>query len=190
LVPLLDTSTGQLFPFDRVQQGQVVARLDDRSLQSLLEALRGDVAVLQRELAATQLEWSGEQYDREHEYRQEASNLAYREEMARLEVIDRHSELHEMQLELQRAESQLQYLRTGAENGLVSETEVAVAERERQLLAESVKSMELALQQARENYAAARQRRSELPSVPVSDVELMLAPIRDAIAAAEARVRE
>src|SRR5690606_1583526 len=33
LVPLLDTSTGQLFPFDRVQQGQVVARLDDRSLQ-------------------------------------------------------------------------------------------------------------------------------------------------------------
>lgn len=189
LIPLSETANDWRL-FDTVQEGQVVARLDDSSLLALVDALRGDMAAAQHELEAARAEAVLEQHDRQHEYLRERSRLACDAEKCRLDIVDRTSLIQQDRIQLQRLESQAEMVRIAREKGLVSAWETDDTEAERDIVTKRIGLNSTALEVAEENYRVAIARQKALPAPPAPSLDRLLAPLRSAVAAAEARLRE
>lgn len=190
LLALEDRPSGRWKPFDEVEKGQVIARLDDRPLQAELEALRSDTAALQAELTSAELDARLDHFDRQQRHVREAAELAYQVERYRLEVLDQQARVEETRLELQRLEAQIELLNTAYSSGIGIRGDVVGYESDRQTLDEVLQARTAALRQAEENLQAAVARQQSFPTPDHADLAVLIAPLRDQIRAAEARTAE
>jgi multidrug resistance efflux pump len=190
LIPLDQLPGGHFRPFDRVERGQVVARLDDRSLVAELAALRGDAAALEAELASTEIETRLTQFDRQQEHLRESAELAYQVERHRLEVLAQQALVEETRLELQQVDAQVDLLKVATASGVGISGEAASVRAGRDLLSELLATRAAAMEQAKENLRDAEARRDNFPELDSADIEAVIEPIRRAVAAAQARAEE
>jgi multidrug resistance efflux pump len=190
LMPLYDLPGGHFRPFDRVERGQIVARLDDRPLVAELEALRSDAAALEAELVATQIETRLAQFDRQQEHLRESAELSYQVERHRLDLIGQQALVEETRLELQQVDAQLELLDLAATSGVGNSREAASLRASRDVLAALLATRTEAVQRAEENLRAAESRRSSFPELESADLAAAIEPIRQAVAAAESRAEE
>jgi multidrug resistance efflux pump len=187
---LMPLGSQMLRSFQPVQKGQIVARLDDRALQSQVAALRADVETFRGELMSTEVDALGTDAERRHDALRLAAELASEVERCRLEIVDRNSQIKEVRLELARTDTQLQYLQVGTTVGMATLAQSAPIQKEREALQQLLQAHELALEKAQENYHAAVARRNSHTQFEPTEVASVLAPIRASITAAEERVRE
>ncbi len=190
LLPLEELPEGGWRVFDVVQQGQVLARLDDSALRALVDALRGDVATFQKELEAKTAEVALEHYERQDQSQREASRLACELEKCRLEVLDRISLIQQDRIQLQRLNTQFEMVQMAMDRGVLSNWESRDTQTERDIVAKRIEDNTAALKVARENHDSALARQKSLAPPPQPDLKKLLAPIQASIVAAEARVRE
>ena len=190
LVPVSDAADALPKPFDRVAAGQIVARLDSRSLAALLEALRGDVAALQKELESTRAETVVDDSVRQQDHLRQAADLAREVERCKLEVVNANVQIQADRVELGRLEAQLEYLNVGLPQGLVTGSELAQMQSERDALGRLLEAHQKVLAQAQDNWREAAKRQQKQPQFEPAALDDLLAPIRESVAAAEARVRE
>ncbi|MBN2024904.1 MAG: HlyD family efflux transporter periplasmic adaptor subunit [Pirellulales bacterium] len=190
LIPLRELGEGQWQPFDAVEAGQVVARLDDQPLRALLTALRGDAAAFRAELEATQTETALDQADRQQDHLRRSTDLQYQVERYRLDVLDRQAVIEEDQLELTLLNSRLAVMKRARSAGMLTEAEIADVEAEHQRVTALWEAHTASLKQAQEDLEAAAERLKGYPPLEQPDVDKLLAPIRESIAAAEARAEE
>lgn len=190
LMPMYELPHGRWQLFDHVQQGQIVARLDDSPLRALLTALRGDAAALEAELEATRVEAGLDHVDRQQEHLRGITELACQVERYRLDIVDRQALIEEDRLELQRLDAQLNVMKRARPSGMLTQTELVNAQAERNMIARLLEAHVATLRQAEANYNAAVSRQNSYPSLEAPDVARLLAPIRASIGAAEGRVEE
>jgi multidrug resistance efflux pump len=190
LMPLQNLPQGHWKQFDRVEKGQVVARLDDGPLSAELVALRGDAAALQAELAATELDARLSHLDRKHEHFREAAELAYQIERYRLQLIEQEAIVEETRLELQQLDAQIALLNAAYTSGVGISNNGSNHQADRQTLDALLQKRHAAVRQAAENLKSAQERQAQLPGIDGLDVQVLIAPLHEQIRAAEARVEE
>jgi multidrug resistance efflux pump len=190
LVPLDESADGGWQVFDPVERGQVVARLNDKPLRALLEALHNDTAALRAQLQSTETEAAMDRANLQYEHLRGSSDLLWQAQRCRLDALDRRATLEEDRLELSRVTSRLEVMRKARLSGMVTEAEVADVQSERDRLAKLIDAHTAALRQAEEDGAAAMQRWKAFPAPENPDLVKLLAPIRSSIAAAEAHADE
>ncbi len=176
--------------FQPVEAGQIVARIDDSTLRPQLAAVRSEVVALQEELNKAQTEAHIGNTDRHADHLRLLSELAREVEQARLEIIDRHGQLREDELELSRISSHLSLLEQGKAFGLTTRAATVPSEKEKTHVMRLAEAHKAALNQARENYRLATERRGQVADFEPTELESVLRPIRASIAAAEARVAQ
>lgn len=190
LLPNDELADGWWRPFDEVQQGQIVARLDDRPLVAQLKALQSDAAALHAELVASDVQTGLAQFDRRQEHFREAATLAYQVERYRLDVLERLALVEQARLDLQRLDAQINLIEQAAASGVGSRSGFATSRANRESLNKLLQTQTAALRQAEANLEAAQARMSSFPELQSPDVDAGLAPIRESIRAAESRVDE
>jgi len=190
LMLLEDLPGGRFKPFDLVQKGQILARLDDAALQAELVAVGKDAEALRSQLAAAQVEAEWEHDDRQLDLLGEASALAYQIERYRLQVLDQQAQVEEARLQLQQLDVQIDMLQRAQASGIGTLENGRVYKANRAVLEKLLDSRISALRQAEANLAAAEKRRRELPTLAEPDFNVLIAPIRNSIEAAQARVAQ
>jgi multidrug resistance efflux pump len=174
--------------FDRVAQGDVIARMDDRLLVAEIQAARADMARRRAELLAMRelLPW-------EDGRRLEDQVLALRrhaleQEEARLDVLDRQAELQIARIELEGLAIRLERfeaLRATGDIDAVTYEEVLFAHKATEA---RIREGEHSLDAARELLANATSRRAEMEAAigrHARQVQDWIAPLEQALAAQE-----
>jgi len=193
--------------FDKVAQGDVVARLDDRIAEAALATVRKELGQLKAELAATEARTYQELAaatrdfaNQERRRRAELRQVAIDVEQLRLDILDRKALIETDRIELRRLEEQYAASRKAYEQ----KAETSYTLTDIQLLRDTVKrrveSNEKALAEAEEQMrtmaarkqaaAEALQKLSASAMSPSSDVGVFLGPVEAAIDTQEARVTE
>jgi len=176
--------------FGTVRAGQVVAQLDDRAARASLEALKGELAQLRKELVATAATLREQQAARAHDEMREARRLALHVEELRLAILDRQVLIETDEIEKARLNETCELIKDLVDKGLESRLVLADLERERDVLEQRIESNRKVLKAAEAQKAAREQRVAEFSVTPAADLDTVLAPIREAITAQEGSVKE
>jgi multidrug resistance efflux pump len=199
-VDVAAASSGQLMPlsqaswtsFDSVQQGQLIARLDDSLLSAELQTLDNELAGLKKRIAATETKLKFDQADFGLERQREAMRLAWQIEQLRLEGLDRDVKLAMDEVEIQRLEAKLDVLKPLIKGGYSSELEAIDAKALRDAAVARVKSARVARAEVAEQFALANDRANEMESVEQPEVdtilESVLGPVRAALATQQSKI--
>ena len=171
LLPLIELG-GEKWEFlSDVREGDVVARLDDAPLRALLDALHGDMHMVQKELEAKRAELELERYDRQHEFMRESAELACAVEKARLEIVDHSALVEADRVELKKLDAQITVQKTAKAKGVITVWEMQEAEMNRDLVAKRLESNTTALRAAQEIHRLAAVRQQRQPVPPELDLE-------------------
>ena len=176
--------------FSTVRAGQVVAQLDDRAAYALLEAMKGELAQLRKELVATAATVREEQAARAHDEMREARRLAFHVEELRLAILDRQVQVETDEIEQARLNVTCELLKDLVDKGLESRLALAELERERDVVGQRITSNRKVLNAAEAQKAAREQRLAEFSVTQAADLDTVLAPLREAITAQEGYVKE
>lgn len=185
---LVTSGTVPLQLLEAVQEGQVIARLDDGLLQAELGVLRAHIDVTRAEVTAA---IASARFEREADRRGQAiteQRLSVDIQSLRLDVLDRRAEVETLRIALERDREQEDRLRDlvgrGAETpNALRLAELAVRQRETAL-----REQEQALTEARRELRAAERRLAAIEAMPDDGVEDLIAPIRARIAVHEAEL--
>ena len=200
----LPTETGQNEPywalFDRVQQGDVIAQLDDRLLEAELKSLKAEVVRLQKELEATRQQLVFDQANTQHEHQfnvdRERVQRQFNYEQISLNLLDRHVQVVEDRLELARLDALLTLLKEGIDslqkhNVQTSGYQSTDLEKQREVVKGRLAENEDACAQLGTLLQNAKKRLKEFPESPTPPaVEQLLAPVQEAISVQNARIDE
>ncbi len=176
--------------YEEVAAGELIARLDDRSLLLQIETLRADLARLQAEGAAEEAKLAFQQTDLAQEHEREVTRLLWQHQRRKLLVLDR-----KVALEFDRvAEQRLQAIAERVEKLLpgrnTSQLEVIIAQKDREQITERIAANRAALVEEERQVADAWQRLNENPALKLPSVELLLAPHQAALRVQEACIAE
>lgn len=176
--------------FQRVHAGQVVARLDDRAIQTKLETLRTEVLHLRKTLDEEQARIELSEADRQETHLRDAARLAWECEQCRLGSLERQALIEADRVVQQRHEARLAFLTPLHERGMVTDVEFSDA----QLLLEEVRARIAAnttvLEENQQQQQATAERLKSFPPLAVAEVNALLSSIQAAIAVEESRIRE
>ena len=197
--------------FDTVKKDELVARLDDAILRETLKVLEEEYLEFRRQLEAEQVRIAMDEVDRRHDYQRQATRLAWEAEQQRLEVLDRQILIATDQIELQRLNARLAFLRPLHATQVISDFEMTDNQLQRDLISKQIEENQTALAQVQIQLAAAERRARDYPLLelaqaatpatllnPMEALELvdaataqtLLAPFRAAVIAQQARVDE
>ncbi|MCU0963379.1 MAG: HlyD family secretion protein [Pirellulaceae bacterium] len=176
--------------FERVHEGQVVARLDDRPAQTRLETLRAEIIRLRKTLEVEQARIVLSEADRQEGYLRDVARLAWECEQHRLSALDRQALIEADRVVLQRRQARLDFLTPLHARGMVSDVEFS----DEQLLLEEVRKRldtnTAVLQESQKQQQAAAERLAAFPPLVLAEVNSLLTSVQAAIAVEESRVRE
>lgn len=170
-------------PFDTVDEGQEIARLDDSVLQASADALKKELVRLKEELLVTAEQIRIDMVGREHERARHRLGLIVQAEKSQLDVLDRTAQIKSDKMLWQRLDATLQSSQkfAGQQYQVVSALEVKLAKMERDEVRIRIEENELARKKAQAVAAAAQQRLDDYPAADVGEaanVETLLASIR------------
>lgn len=175
---------------DTVHANEVVARLDDRSVQAKLAAMRAEAAHLRKQLEAEQAKLTIDEADRRIGHLREAARLAWQMERDRLDVLDRRATLTADRVELQRLNSRLELLTPLHKRGAVSDVEILDQRLLRDQVHQRIAENQKALADAEKQSGAAADRLNQFPAPELAEVKRLLAPFQAAVQVQEAIVRQ
>ena len=181
---------GQWTLFDRVQSGQLLARLDDRPVRARLEAFRDELSLARKEVDAAEVRIALDHTDRQRDRQQAAIRLAWQAERYRLEMLDRRALVEGDRIDLNRREMELESLAPAEARAVLSELAMTDRRMRRDEAARRVEQNQAALAEVEALWKAAVEARDGLAPLESPAVGQLLAPLEAAIAAQESRIRE
>jgi multidrug resistance efflux pump len=188
---LLQASPGNSWAlFDRVESGQLLARLDDRVLKTSLQTLRLELEQLKAEISAAEIRSETEYADRMRDHQQEAIRLTWQVERSRLEMLDRTILVETEQLEVDRLTAELEFISRAGHIVNLSELDL---EQRRFVCDEAAKRLELnraVLAESEEQWIDAQEDLTGHPPVALTQTERLLAPLQTSLTVCESRIRE
>jgi multidrug resistance efflux pump len=176
--------------FDRVEAGEVVARVDERPVQAQMKTLYAELTQLRKELIATEEQIALDQVDREHDQRRETFRLAWQIQRHRLDVLDRKALIETDRVELMRLEERVRFLERMRGDNVVSALELVEEQLRRDRVKQSVAENEKAKAEAEEQRRRAVERLQEYPDARQPQADKLLGPFEAAITVQEARMAE
>ena len=188
LLPMYELQEGSWSAFDTVYKGQVVARLDDSELRTELAAFQVETEQLRAEVAAVEFEVEADRSTQERNHLQAAAQLAREVERARLDILDRLTDLEQSRLELGKLAAQLELAEKASASGMLSASSHAEISAGHASQTSLVAAQRSAYREAQANYQAILKRMQSQPMLHAPSIESRLSPLRAAISAAEARV--
>ncbi len=178
--------------YDRVEAGQLLAKLDDRPTLALIDTVRKEVDQARGELAAAEEEFRTTQDDREFERFREARELAIDIENRKLEIADRKTLLAEDQMELERQRQRTDVVDRlmAKDTRLMSELDTLEIERLRDVAMERIKGHQQYIASAEALLKSAVERYNRQTAPVKADIDRVLDPLRATIEYQTARIRE
>ena len=178
--------------YDRVEAGQLLARLDDRPTLALIDTVRKEVEQARGELAAAEEEFRTTQDDREFERFREARELAIDIENRKLEIADRKTLLAEDQMELERQRQRTDVVDRlmAKDSRLMSELDTLEIQRLRDVAMQRIKGHQQYIASAEALLKSAIERYNRQTAPVKADIDRVLGPLRATIDYQMARIRE
>ncbi len=178
--------------YDRVEAGQLMARLDDRPTLALIETVRQEVKQARGELAAAEQEFHTTLDDRTFERMREARELAIDIENRRLDIADRKALLTAARMELERQQQRLDVVDRlmARDTRLMNELDTLEVRRLRDVALETIKGHEHYIASAEALLSTALARYKQQSAPVKADLDQVLGPLRAAIDFQSARVKE
>jgi multidrug resistance efflux pump len=186
--------------FDRVNAGDILARLDDRQTLALIATVDRELKMATAELESTAQEFRLERSDRDFERTREIQQLLVEIEKQRLGIAERKSLLEADQYELAGHKAKLETarnLRNPARRGSSNATAPAISTFDYQdvqiahdAVEGRIRGHEDYLREAQAVLKEQRERLGRQEPAAVADVERALLPVRASIAFQEARLGE
>ncbi len=180
----------------RVNKGDVIARLDDTLLRAEVVTMEGELRALREEVTATQAQLELDKWVRETDSHQETVRLAVQIETYRVDIAERQAQIAWDTIEVQRRQSRLDYFEKMANKGQISAMDSNDIRLEAEGLKASIKGNEAAVKTAQSNLLAAEERQREFsqregyPQLVQQRVDEILAPLREAVSAKEAEINQ
>lgn len=181
---------GEWMLFDEVTAGQRIARLDDRPAQAELQALRAELARLDKELDAAEARGTVDRADRRDDHLRERTRLAWQVERHRLEALDRRAQIEVDRIRLRQHDVWLESIRPGVGRRVATDIERLEEELQRAAVAKRIEENTASLKEVERHVASAEQRLRDYPPLESVDVTALLGPIRASIAGGESRIRQ
>jgi len=186
---------------DEVDQGDLVARMDDAPAKAALATLEGEVERLRAELTAVRTQVLVAQAERRAgrtgDEASQARRLLVDIESQRLDVLDRKTRIESGRIQLARHKEKLAILKKLVQRGVENEYTQVDAKLRHDTLAEEIKQEEVALVDAVASLEAAKARQKAYQAARVKpvvsdDMELatQIDPIQKAVDTQNLRIRE
>jgi len=176
--------------FDAVQQGELIARLDDETVQARLTTAGVELARLRKAVDAAGAQLVVSESDRGRDHLREVNRLKYELEQCRLNVLDRKAQIEVDHLELQRLSSRVDYMEPLYKKNMVPETTFVNEQMLRDVVDKRIKENEANLKKAEAQQAEIEKRLKQYPELLAAEAEKILAPLRDAISVQAGRIQE
>lgn len=187
---LLPLPQGPWNLYDRVEENQIIARIDDRLVRAELASNQETLKQLRDEMAATAEEVSLEEAERQHDHQREAVRLAWELQQRRLDLLDRMSLIEASKVEHRRLTMQLELYQPLMEKNAISRIEFENIRLERDRIQREIEKNEQALSEARQQLDLATKRVESFPDRVPAEIDRIIAPLRSAIAAQEGVIRQ
>jgi len=176
--------------FDNVKAGEVIARLGDDEQLAGLDALKGELERLRKDLGSVEATTKESQSSRVMAQYAEARQLALDIERLRLVVLDRQSLLEQDRIEVKRLIEQVEANKGLVEKGIVPRLTLVELQLRRDVITQRIAENEKGLHEAEKQKTTCEDRLKGIAQTQLADLPTVLAPIRASIAAQEARVRQ
>jgi len=176
--------------FDSVQQGELVARLDDESVQARLTTACVELGRLRKAVDAAWAQLATGESDRERDHLREFNRLNLELEQCRLTVLDRQSQIAVDQLELQRLNLRVDYMEPLYKKNMVPKATFENEQMLRDVIDKRIEENKANLKTAVAQQAEIEKRLKQYPALLAVEAEKILAPVREAISVQFGRIQE
>jgi len=176
--------------FDAVQQGELIARLDDEFVQARLTTAGVELGRLRKAVDAAGAQLVVSESDRERDHLREVNRLKYELEQCRLTVLDRKAQIEVDRLELQRLNSRVNYMEPLYKKNMVPETTFVNEQMLRDVVDKRIEENKANLKAAEAQQAEIEKRLKQYPELLAAEAEKILAPLREAINVQAGRIQE
>jgi multidrug resistance efflux pump len=195
--PISPASTGTVQTvvvdiYDRVDPGEMVAKLDDTLLLASIETSSATLVKLQSELEAARAQLLTDEGQGLANWAADLRRFQADEEQRRLDLLSLRVAYEERQIELERFDIEEQRARELFEAGVVAKNLWERARLERDAVRQGLEDGRILLEQTEQEYFAARTRREEYEAgLPNGDwMDPILQPLREAIEVESRRLDE
>ena len=179
----------QLTRFAHVQEGDVVARLDDTQARAELRVLTRDLARLSQEVVAQAVRIERDDYDRQVDYRREKTRFAWQKLQRQINLLNRMVLVETDKVELQRRDEQLTLTEPLREEGQVSEFVYLDIKLGRDEVQKRLEKNQNALKIEGKQLRLAIDDLNKYAAFPDTDLNMLIAPLEAEVATQNARIR-
>ncbi|MBN2291132.1 MAG: HlyD family efflux transporter periplasmic adaptor subunit [Pirellulales bacterium] len=176
--------------YDDIQAGQIIARLDDRTVSAQLDYGRKELIRIRADLEAAVVRNALAETDRDLNYSREATQIAVEHERLLLWLLEQKIELETNRLELQRCKARLEHYKPLHDKDAIPDLQWVEENLSRDIVAKRVEEGLAALHKAEEEERKLREQRERLPARISAESTKLLAPFQAAIESQQARIRE
>lgn len=176
--------------FDRVEKGQVLARLDDRRVAARLLVLQTELARLRSETAAATARAEQDESDRQLEFVLQTTRVRFEIEQRRIALLERRLEVENEKFELQRCDERLAATEQLVAKRIEPRQRLTDERLRRDQIAARLAESECELTGASQRLDEALEAFDACQPPTATDVATLTAPLRDAIEVHEAKIRE
>jgi len=178
--------------YDRVEAGEVVARLDPRLIVAMIATIQQELEKAQGELVAAEEELKADLDDRRFERAREANQLAVEIERRRLQIAERQALLAEdlMELEREQEKATIADEMAARRTPLITKLEHLEIQRLRDVAQSRIAGHRKFITEADNSLRDALARLERHTPAEVANATRIIQPLRATIAYQEARIRE
>ncbi|MDG2424842.1 MAG: HlyD family efflux transporter periplasmic adaptor subunit [Phycisphaerales bacterium] len=187
---LVETGLGALEPFQRVQEGQVIARLDNRPVLAALDVLKAESGRLRLEVASARASWEQANSRLLVDSQSEWHRRMLQVELLRLDVLDRETQLELDRVSLQHEETRLGQAEQAFQGEAVNSLELSRVKALRDVITERINHNTAALLESKGQLEAARERLAQYEEPSSDELAAVLSPLQAAVDTQEARIQE
>lgn len=187
---LLALASGPVRLYDKVKEGQVVARLDPGPSEASLATLDGELGRLKNELHATEARVAEQQEARLHTELAQKNRLEEAIEQLQLDIQDRKTLIRSDEVELDRLKEKYDAVEALYKQGVESRLELVNIKSQRDVIQKRLEGNREALAEAKQQLTQAQQRLGDCQLTEAAEMEKVLAPLRAAVEAQKKRIDE
>ena len=175
---------------DKVDAGQVIARLDAGAAEATMKTLEEELSGLKKQLEATQATIVHEQEARLHDEMTEKRRLTETLETVRKDILDREALIKPDKVQLARLNETLVAIEELVKKGVEPDVALLKARAERDVVKERIKANEDALEEAREQKVQSEERLRQYSLTQAAELKKLLAPLESAVETQKSRIKE
>jgi multidrug resistance efflux pump len=187
---LLALASGPIRLYEKVKQGQVVARLDPGPSEASLATLEEELARLREELQSTEAQVTEQQEARLHAELAQKHRLEQSIEQLQLDIQDRKTLIRSDEVELERLKEKYDAVEALYNQGVESRLELVNIKSQRDVIQKRLEGNREALAEAQQQLGQCQERLREYRLTEAAQMEKILAPLKAAIETQKKRIDE